>query len=228
VSELRGHNSQLLHETELTPEMSDDLVKFVIPILSQATRTSGRISLILDDFTWPLGKGDATELKGRLTLHSVECGPGELTKSIAELLSPEIAAATVEIAKDDVVTFSMHGGRVYHENLAFSLAGIQATSHGSVGLDETLDWFVDFEFPALEALDVSQHPILKVLGDQHPTLHFTGTLGNARWKLEGASLSALRTLFDFIHGRIEKRDETPRPKLLPGRRGGNSPTDAAR
>jgi hypothetical protein len=220
VSELHGGQTQLLREMELTPDLCNELLQFVIPILARTTRVSGRISLELDDFNWPLSKSSATDLKGRLTLHSVEAGAGELTKSIAEVVAPGIADGTVEIAKDDAVMFSMHDGRVYHENLAFSLAGIQAISHGSVGLDESLDWFVEVQIPALEAVDPATHPILSALSQQRPTLHFTGTLQKYDWSIEGMSLASFRTLLDLLRGRGESRGQETRPRLLPGRRGG--------
>ena len=221
VSELRGGQTQLLHEMDLTPDLCNELLQFVIPILARTTRVSGKISLELDDFDWPLGKSSATELKGRLTLHSVEAGAGQLTKSIAELVAPGIADGAVEISKDDVVAFSMHDGRVYHENLAFSLAGIQAISHGLVGLDESLDWFVEVQIPALEAVDAAAHPILSVLAQQRPTLHFTGTLEKYDWSIEGMSLTSFRTLLDALRGRVEGRSQGTRPRLLPGRSGGS-------
>jgi len=217
VSELHGGQTQLLHEMELTPDLCNELLQFVIPILARTTRVSGRISLELDDFNWPLGKSSATELKGQLTLHSVEAGAGELTKSIAELIAPGIADGAVEITKDDAVAFRMHDGRVYHENLAFSLAGIQAISHGSVGLDESLDWFVEVQIPALEAVDAAAHPILSALGQQRPTLHFTGTLENYDWSIEGMSVASFRTLLDALRGRGGGRGQGTRPRLLPGR-----------
>jgi hypothetical protein len=215
VSELHGGPTQLLHEMELTPDLCNELLQFVIPILARTTRVSGRISLELDDFNWPLGKSRATELKGRLTLHSVEAGAGELTKSIAEAIAPGIVEGAVEITKEDDVTFSMHDGRVYHENLAFSLAGIQAISHGSVGLDESLDWFVEVQIPALEAMDPAAHPILSALSQQRPTLHFTGTLEKYDWSIEGMSLASFRTLLDALRGKGESHG----PKPLPGRTG---------
>jgi hypothetical protein len=221
VSELRGGQTQLMHEMELTPDLCNELLQFVIPILARTTRVSGKVSLELDDFKWPLSKSSATELRGRLTLHSVEAGAGELTKSIAELIAPGIADGTVEIAKDDAVMFSMHDGRVYHENLAFSLAGIQAVSHGSVGLDESLDWFVEVQIPALEAVDAAQHPILSALGQQRPTLHFTGTLEKYDWSVEGMSLVSFRILLDALRGRFEGRGQGERSKLPPGRHSGS-------
>ena len=160
---------------ELTPEMCNDLLKFITPPLFQATRTSGKVSLELDQFSWPLGKPDAAQLNGRLTLHSVDVVPGPVTQLLNSILQNKAAPLALQIAKDDVVAFNMHDGRVYHENLTFRLAAMQVEllvhSHGSVGLDESLDWFVEFQFPGLEAADLTGHPFMKLLSQQPAAAH---------------------------------------------------------
>jgi hypothetical protein len=201
---LHGGLARLLNEAELTPELCNDLLKFIAPVLSQSTRTSGRVSLELDEFSWPLGKPELANVKGRLTLHSVETGPGELVKLLAEVVELKSIPAALQIAKDDVVTFSMHDGRVYHENLAFSLAAIQDApsirSHGSVGLDETLDWFLEFSGlgNALPA-DSAVRSLLSQLN-----LHFVGTLSSP--KLAAPSLKAIA---ERIQQRRSQRKSDP-------------------
>ncbi|HTQ39249.1 MAG TPA: hypothetical protein VMJ32_09485, partial [Pirellulales bacterium] len=116
VPVVSGENTRLLNQMELTPEMCNDLLKFITPPLFQATRTSGKVSLSLDDFHWPLGKPEATDLKGRLTLHSVNVVPGPIVQLLNSLLQNHNAPWVMQIAKDDEVTFSMHNGRVYHDN----------------------------------------------------------------------------------------------------------------
>jgi hypothetical protein len=223
LSELHGGSAQLLHDTELTPDMCNDLFKYVIPLLAETTRTSGRISLEIDQFNWPLGNANAVTLTGHLTLHSVDAAPGPLTKSLIMLVAPGLAASSVEIANNDQVDFQMHDGRVYHENLAFALAGIHVLSHGSVGLDESLDWSVEFQLPALEGLNMAEHPILGTLGQERPTLHFTGTLKKPDWKVEGLSMPALRTLLDLIRRRNENGKPAPQDKSLPDGRPSSGP-----
>src|SRR5262249_27553807 len=78
VPTIHGQQARLLNQVDLTPEMCNDLLKFITPPLFQATRTSGKVSLELDQFNWPLGKPDAAQLAGRLTLHSVEVVPGPI------------------------------------------------------------------------------------------------------------------------------------------------------
>jgi hypothetical protein len=116
----------------------------------------------------------------------------------------------------------MHDGRVYHENLFFTLPVVdpplQVRSHGSVGLDETLDWYVELTLPA--DADLGTSPLLRALRDTHPTIHFTGTLSNRIVNVEGTPGSAamFSALGEWLQRRVERRNEPAHPGLLPNRR----------
>jgi hypothetical protein len=216
VPTIHGQSARLLNETELTPEMCNDLLKFITPPLFQATRTSGKVSLELEQFDWPLGKPDAAKLSGQLTLHSVEVVPGPLAQLLNRVLqNSDATPLSLEIAKDDAVLFNMHDGRVYHENLTFRLSAAQLEmlvhSHGSVGLDETLDWFVQLEFPQLSAADLSGHPLLKLLSEK-PTLHVTGTLTQPKYGAEGMASQAISTVLQIMRQRAEQRRNRVQPE----------------
>jgi hypothetical protein len=102
-------------------------------------------------------------------------------------------------------------------------------SHGSVGLDETLDWYVNFEFPGLTSADLTGRPLLKLLSDK-PSLHITGTLSQPKLNAEGLAEQALKSGIDLLLERRKQRIENgtglPRPGLLPGRRGSDIPPPA--
>ncbi len=214
VPVLHGKAVRLLDQSELTPQLCNDLLKFIAPMLSQTTTASGRVSLELDDFSWPLGKPESAEVKGKLTLHSVEVGPGGFVKMFTELMQLKTVPTALEIAKDDVVPFQLRNGRVYHENLAFSLSALQdkptIRSHGSVGLDETLDLYLDISSlgAALPAESILRGVLSQV------TLHFVGTLTSP--KLAAPTLSALS---DWLgRRRVEKSEDSTRHGPLLNRR----------
>jgi hypothetical protein len=75
----------------------------------------------------------------------------------------------------------MHDGRVYHEGLAVGLPEVRSDlvikSHGSVGLDESLDLTVDIPLPT-DLLGTG--PLLKALSKQTLTLHIGGTLSHPK------------------------------------------------
>jgi hypothetical protein len=227
VAVLDGGQARFLKDCELTPEMANDIFKYIVPFMAEATRTSGRVSLELDSFHWPLGKPELVKLQGQLTLESVDVAPGPLFQSLGGLIElPMLGNSSIQIAKDDVVAFDMHDGRVNHENLMFALAMIQPEitirSHGSVGLDETLDWFIDLQFQKNTAL--ADNPLVGLLGQRGLTLHNTGTLGEWQWKPEGISSATFNTLMGIWKNWRDRGDEPASPNSLPGRqRSGNPP-----
>jgi hypothetical protein len=221
VPVIHGEHARLLQEMELTPEMCNDLLKFITPPLFQATRTSGKVSLELDEFNWPLGKPDAAELKGRLTLHEVNVIPGPIMQLLSNLLQNQSTTWIVQIARDDEVAFNMHDGRVYHENLTLRLSALPAEvmlhSHGSVGLDETLDWFLEFQFPGLENADLTGRPLLKLLSAK-PTVHVVGTLSQPKLGPEGLTAQVLKAGFEWLMQRRAQQQNVPsQPDLPPSR-----------
>jgi hypothetical protein len=209
VPVLQGGAAHLLNHAELTPEICNDLLKFITPALAYATTTKGRVSLDLDEFMWPVGKPELAALKGKLTLHEVESGAGATVQTLVKALKlPEING-NVQVTKDDVVTFSMQDGRIHHENLIFSLSALRAEpivrSHGSVGLDETLDWFLDM--PGFANLVAEDNPIRNALGKIQ--VHFVGTLSNPQ--LAAKDSPALK-LFESVRERLQERRGTSAPK----------------
>jgi hypothetical protein len=214
VLTLQGENAKLISAMELTPEMCNDILKFVTPQLYHPTQTAGRVSLELDRFYWPLGKNDLTDLKGRLTLHSVEVG-SEMLESLWRSLRLQRLPATVQIAKDDIVEFDLRDGRVNHQNLIINLAVLQAASHGSVGLDESLDFYVELQFPTPDGADVSDSSWLKTFRQLRPTVHVTGTLNDREEKIEGVSSPLLRPFADFLNRILQRGDSQPKPEPPP-------------
>ncbi len=228
VPVLHGENARFLRDAPLTPQMCNDIIKFVVPSLANVAQTSGRVSIDFEQFNWPLGKPNAVTLKGQLTLHSVESAPGEMIKSLAEIFRFANLPPSVQIAKDDVVEFRMHDGRVEHENLVLTIPMLEQTflirSHGSVGLDETLDLSIELTLPP--DADLTAHPTLALLRQTHPTIHFGGTLNAPVPSLENTPTAAFQVLADFFQRRAERREQQARPSLLPGRREKDPPQNA--
>jgi hypothetical protein len=77
-------------------------------------------------------------------------------------------------------------------------------SHGSVGLDETLDWFIEFQFSGLENADATARPLMKLLSEK-PTIHVVGTLSQPQWKPEGLASQVLQTGIDLLRQRMDQR-----------------------
>lgn len=187
-AELVVEKGTLVTRQPLTVGMCNDVLKYAAPVLADAARTAGLITIELDDWRLPWNDFGNGELSGRLTMHSVVVGPGPVVQTIIQRLNslPLIGdlyrglglPSTVEIARESTVPFKMlAGGRIHHENLRFSVADVvEVQSHGTVGLDETLDLQTALGIHPPRA-EERRLAILRVLTSQPWPVNIRGTLG---------------------------------------------------
>jgi hypothetical protein len=233
---IEGDKLVLLHETELTPEICNDLLKYIVPTFAGVTSASGRASLEIDAYSWPIGKPNEANVKGRLILHSVEMGPGAITSAMAKAALEGINLPnSMKVAQDDTVEFSIEDGRVHHREFAFGLIDFQpdrlVRTHGSVGFDQSLDLHVQAPVPGAALL--GEGTVRDALMKQQINIDFGGTLQQPTWKLglNGASgldpAQVRNAIGDILERRRERvKENPPRPGLLRNRRRGGD--DAAK
>lgn len=117
---------------------------------------SGEISLAIDKLTLPLD-GPKEELvknvtmEGRLNLHRISAGvSGPLRHLMVRVLADmhgKKPSDVVRVTKNTEVRFRVQEGRMHHEGLKIGFPDISpdlvATSRGSVGLDKSLDMYLE-------------------------------------------------------------------------------------
>jgi len=204
----------LISRQAITVGMCDDLLKFVAPVVAQVAYVKGEISIELDDWRLPLGDIGTGEMGGRLTMHSVETGPGPMTSRIhgtitslpivnnwkRDLALPKF----IQIAQESTVPFKMlPGGRIHHENVRFSIAGLVSVgTHGTVGLDESLDLTAEFGIhpPNPEERVLA---VLRQLTDTPWPVNIRGTLGKPEFDLSPLQAARRDLVFEKIPADIE-------------------------
>ncbi len=225
---IEGSKLSLLRETELTPEMCNDLLKYIVPSFAGVARASGRVSLEINDYVWPIGKPDTAKVEGRLTLHSVDVSPGSITDSLAGALQGMKLPTSLKVAQDDIVSFWIEQGRVYHKDFAFGLIDLQpdrlVRTHGSVGFDQTLD--VVIEMPVIGSAYLPEGALRDALMQKSLTFELKGTFQDMQPRLrlpaDGNLTPVLKTLGDLLERRQDKlRENPPRPGILRNRRRNN-------
>jgi translocation and assembly module TamB len=140
----------MLTNIHLTPEMCKRGLKFVAPIVAETTVAEGRFSVTMDGGRIPLGDPQSGDLSGHMAIKAqVKPGPvaNEFMVLVNELLTVvrrgnfqplnEQTGSLLSIDTSDV-EFRMIDRRVYHRNLKFVVGTLPITTHGSVGLDESL------------------------------------------------------------------------------------------
>lgn len=190
----------LLQRATITPAMCDDVLKYAAPALSGATMARGEFSIELDRWRLPLDQPEAGEMGGRFNIHRIEVGPGPMLDSILAtvrlLMLKDAATAdaaaevpmTFELARDSVVQFEMRDGRVYHEGFELGLGNFRLRTHGSVGLDQTIDIVAEIELPG-DAL--TDRPFLQALASKTIILPIGGTFAEPRIDAQALGRSSL-------------------------------------
>ena len=188
----------VLPHTRVTPEVCQDLLKYIAPILADATQVSGDFSIEVDRWRFPLDDPSRGEGSGRLTIHSLDVGPGPLVAELAKLLKVPPKLLVVE---ESPVTFRMADGRIYHDDLTFRIERLTIHTRGSVGLDKSLRMTAEVPMPAHL---LGEGPVASALAKQTLTIPIAGTLSQPRIDAEAMGESGLKllsgTLGDLLQG----------------------------
>jgi len=143
--ELTVDPGTIIERVSITPEMANERLKYVLPILSGVAQVGGQFSVALDELKLPLDNPSAGVITGRMTVHAVDVGPGILTQELATLLQQPLTAS---LTRESVVDFKMIQGRIYHQGLEFAFPDVKVRTHGSVGLDQSLSLVAETTVPA--------------------------------------------------------------------------------
>ncbi|MEM6798212.1 MAG: hypothetical protein AAF589_01735 [Planctomycetota bacterium] len=143
---------QLIEGVRISPEVSDRMLKFIAPLLADATRSEGTFSLRTEGARAPIADASAMQTTGQLTVRELRVTPGpgvsnwvsigRQVEALAKNRDPAALASrptpTLLSIAERTINFQVTGQRVYHEGLTFDVDGVPVTSSGSVGFDETL------------------------------------------------------------------------------------------
>jgi len=215
-----------LTSVHLSPELCARGLKFVAPVLAESTVADGQFSVVMDGGRVPIfdpGSGDAS---GRMAIRAqAKPGPvaqqflvllGELTTIVrqgAPLALTDQSGSLVSIDSPNV-EFRLVGGRVYHRGLTFKVGTLPVTTHGSVGLDETLA--IVAEVPVRANL-LGQDLSLGLLEGQTLQIPIEGTLSNPRFEPRVLEQLTGGLLKNAGHGQILNGVGKTIEKLLPPR-----------
>lgn len=216
--ELFVERGTLLDHCELSIGLCEDLLKFVAPVLAEVARVKGQVTIEFDDWRLPWGDFAAGELGGRVTMHTVDAGPGVLVQSILELPVLNMLAQQypipkfVELARESTVPFAMREGHIHHEHLKFSLAGlVDIETGGYVGLDQTLDLVATLgihppkpeerKLAVLRTLSTQPWPI-RIHGKLGRPQIDASPLGDAGFDLLGRTLDDIQSGKPSVGGRL--------------------------
>ncbi len=204
------HPGILLDNTELTRELSRDLVSYVAPTLANCGWVEGSFSLHGDGGVFPLTDMNQATMKGRLVVHNVSAGPGPIVTAIAKVLQLK---DEVRLVDDSEIEFEMANQQVHHHGLKFQIDQLTMETEGTVFFDQTIDIRIRIHFPETPQ---REGPLAKQLAGREIRLPVTGTMSEPR--LDWKSAMEEHPFIDDLLDRVINPDETPVLDLLRGLR----------
>lgn len=225
---------QLLANAELTQTVAREVLAYIVPVLAESTRSSGRFSLRLDAARLPVGRPDAAEITGLLSMHEVNVGPGPLVENMFASLPLKLPPPpTVRIADESNIEFHLVDGRMWHRGLEFGIPlkapgqRLDVTSEGSVGIaDRSLDLKLSLPIPA----DLPQdRPLVAALAGKRISLGVGGVLGEPKVIFDGSIRDAAGQVLVDLIDRLRNGPRSPavppaaQPGPAPGPRGAGGP-----
>ncbi len=119
---LRLAKNSTIREAEINDEVSRRVLAYVAPVLDQATRASGLVSVDLDHAEFPLGPGRGRQVKveGAVVFEDVEFAPGPLANEILGVVGRQ----DLTLKLDRPVTLTIADGRVNQRGMAIPIGDL--------------------------------------------------------------------------------------------------------
>ena len=181
--EMKIERTRIIDQVQLRPETARKWLKYVAPLVADATSAQGNLTVDINAATVPLLDAESMTANGTIHLSQTAVGAGPLAEQLLDsvlqvrkLLKPEAAEKTVQTSieiKDQSVEFLVQDGRVYHKQMEFSHKELTIRTSGSVGFDQGL------QMNAVIPIDddwIAGDKYLAGLKGQTLTLPITGTV----------------------------------------------------
>ncbi|MCA9193160.1 MAG: hypothetical protein KDB03_15410 [Planctomycetales bacterium] len=150
---------KVLENVEITPQMCQSWLKYVTPLLADATSVDGRLSLQLDKAELNPSNPRNQTVVGQLVMHNAEVGPGPLYNEIITLVHQLDAIRKQDLTQavsnqrvwvqmpEQRIDFQMHNGQVVHRNLNIRAGDATITSTGTVDIDGRMELLAVMPLP---------------------------------------------------------------------------------
>ncbi len=119
---LRLAKNSTIRDARINDEVSRRVLAFVAPVLDQATRASGRVTVDLDHAEFPLGpgRGRQARVEGAVVFDDVQFAPGPLANDLLGALGRRDAVLRL----DQPVTLTIADGRINQRGLAIPIGDL--------------------------------------------------------------------------------------------------------
>ncbi len=233
-------SERVIDKVRLSPELCAGWLKFVAPLMADATRVDGRFSVVLANGALPVSDPSAGDVAGKFAVHQAQIASGPLgnqvlavvdrikaltkSKSLkpADLLSLAEQSASpggrervLVTLPEQEVPFRLVNGRVHHEGLTLVTKEATLKTRGSVGLDESLELVV--EVPVRDEW-IAQNKQLANLRGKSLSIPVRGSLTSPQLDLRVFESLARDALTAPVENLLENELQKGLNRLLPGKK----------
>ncbi len=176
----------LVDHVRISPQMCRSWLKYLAPMVADATAAEGHFSVVVDEARFPVTDPTGGNVQGKLLIHTAQIGPGPLSQEILGVVQliksvidkrPVLPGQPTSVQWLDMpeqqLNLQLTEHRVYHRDMKFLVNDVAVTTSGWVGLDQQLALVA--EVPVLDAW-VAKDRYLASLKGQTIRLPISGTL----------------------------------------------------
>ena len=212
-------NRSTVQGVQLTPEMCEDWLKYVAPLVAGAATAEGQVSAQINSAQIPFGNTQLAEASGVVDIEFARVQPGPLAQQLLSVLreasvvaqrdAPSLSFLEAGSSWLDIrqqrVEFQMMEGRVYHRNLTLVVGNLPVQTSGWVSVDQNLS--IVAQIP-IQSDWIKNAPLLTGLQNQTIQIPIHGTL--SRPQLDRRAFAQLTqqiigsTAERFLHDELEK------------------------
>ncbi len=141
----------VVEKVRISPQMCTTWLKYVAPLVADATAAEGTFSVTLQRASIPVDLPSSGEVEGVLEVHAAQIGPGPLSQQLLWLAAQikglsegnPLGASTSQADRwldlpPQRIGFRMAENRVYHQGMQMSVKDVVIRTSGSVGTDQSL------------------------------------------------------------------------------------------
>ncbi len=145
---IKIERARVIDQVQLQPETARKWLKYVAPLVADATSAQGSLTVDIDSASISLLDAEEMTASGTIHLSQSAVGAGPLAEQllgsvleVRKILKPGSEEKTVRTSieiKDQSVPFIVQDGKVYHKQMEFSHKELTIRTSGSVGFDQEI------------------------------------------------------------------------------------------
>ncbi len=206
----------LIQNVRITPEMCNQWLKYVAPLLADATEAEGKFSLGLEGANVPVYTPMLASVQGNLDIHGAQVGPGPLAKQYLQtarqlkaMIDPTAAAGDNYgrwlLLPEHNVAFAVQDGVVSHNGLTMTAQNFVLTTNGHVRIaDQAIELNAMIPIQDSWFKKKEQQALLTSLKGQAIPVKVTGTLSQPRLDTQSMQAFGKQLAGTAVQGLLDK------------------------